>query len=98
MCDQKLMVSGSHGRPREEIAPEDREDIMGTFWAMALAIREQAVVANWMMEWLERQGEEGREGDPDGVEVDLEYLKFTKFKKASPPCFWGTFNPDKAEK
>ena len=33
-----------------------------------------------------------------GVEIDLEYFKFAKFKKANPPPFRGTFNLDKGEK
>ena len=27
----------------------------------------------------------------------MEYLKFAKFRKANPPSFRGTFDPDKAE-
>ena len=50
-----------------------------------------------MMEQLEQQGEEGRGGDPNGVKVDLEYLKFAEFRKANPPSFHGTFDPTKAE-
>ena len=42
-------------------------------------LQEQAVAANQMMEQMEQQGEECREGDPDGVKVDLEYqLSYTR--------------------
>ena len=54
------------------------------FWAMAFAIREQAAVANRMMECLDRQGEGG---NLDGAEVDFEYFKFVEFGRANPPSF-----------
>ena len=97
LCDQELMIFGRHGRPQREPAHEDLEDIMGTYRAMAFAMREQAAATNRMMERLDRQREEGHGGNLDGVEVDLEYLKFPKFRKANPPSFRRTFNLDKAE-
>ena len=50
-----------------------------------------------MMEQLDGQNEEGHGGNPDGMEIDLEYLQFAEFRKANPPSFHGTFNPTKAE-
>ena len=29
--------------------------------------------------------------------MDLEYLKFAKYRKANPPSFRGVFNPDKSD-
>ena len=51
---------------------------------MAFIMREQAVIANRMMERLDR--ESGR-GNLDGAEVDFEYMKFTEFIKANPHSF-----------
>ena len=42
-----------------------------------------------------RQPEEGQGGNPNGADIDLEYLKFAEFRKTNPPSFQGTFNPDK---
>ena len=50
-----------------------------------------------MMDQLGRQPEEGHERNLNGLEVDLRYLKFAKFKKANLPSFKGAFNPNKAE-
>ena len=61
------------------------------------AIREQAVAAYQMINQLGRQPEAGQGGNPNGSEVDLEYLKFAEFRKANLPSFRGTFDLDKAE-
>ena len=50
-----------------------------------------------MMERMERQLEVHNGINARGAEIDLEYLKFAKVKKANPPTFRGTFNPDKVE-
>ena len=50
-----------------------------------------------MMDQLGRRPEVGHGGNSNGLEVDLEYLKFAKFRKAYPPSFRGTFDPNKAE-
>ena len=47
-----------------------------------------------MIERLDKQGERR---NPNGVEVDFEYLKFAKLRKANPLSFRGTFDPDKAK-
>ena len=91
------MAAGRRGRPWVNIAPEDLADFMGTWREMAYAMREQAVAAHQMMDYLGRQSEASQGGNRNGLEVDLEYFKFVKFWKANPPCFRGTFNPDKAE-
>ena len=49
------------------------------------------------MDQLGRRPDAGHGGNLNGSEVDLEYLKFTEFKKANPPSFRETFDPDKAE-
>ena len=49
------------------------------------------------MDLLGRQPERGHGGNPNGPEVNLEYLKFAEFWIVNPPSFRGTFNPDKAE-
>ena len=60
-------------------------------------MREQAAAMHQMMDHLGRQTEPDYRGNPNGPEVDLEYLKFTKFRKANPPSFIGAFNLDKVE-
>ena len=50
------MASDRHCRSQREPTLEDPEDIMGMFRMMALAVREQAVTANRMMERLDKQG------------------------------------------
>ena len=64
---------------------------------MAYAMQEQAIAAHQMMDQLGRQPEVGHGGNPNGLGVDLEYLKFTKFRKANPPSFRGAFDLDKAD-
>ena len=96
-CDQKLMASGRRKRAREEPAPEDPIKLVGTLREMAYAMREQPTTAHRMMDQIGRQLEEGHEGNPNKVEVDLEYLKFVVLRKANLPSFWATFKPDKAE-
>ena len=58
---------------------------------------EQEVVAHQMMDQLGRQPETNQGGNPNGLEVDLKYLKFAEFRKANPPSFKGAFDLDKAE-
>ena len=60
---------------------EDPTDFLGMFWDMAYAMREQAATVHKMMDQLERQHEAGHGGNPNGPEVDLEYLKFAEFRK-----------------
>ena len=60
---------------------------MGTLREMAYAMREQATVAHQMMEQMGRKPEEGHGGNPNGAEVDLEYLKFAESREANPPSF-----------
>ena len=96
LCVQRLTTSGRHGRPRARPAPEHPVDFIGTQWEIAYAMREQAVATHQMMDQLVRQPEEGHGGNPNGPEVDLNYLKFAEFKKTNPPSFRGSFNPNKA--
>ena len=60
-------------------------------------MREQATVANHIMERIERQPEVNNGGNARGAGVNLEYLKFVEFKKTNQPNFLGTFHLDKAE-
>ena len=78
-------------------AQEDSVDFMDKLWEMAYAMQEQAATAPQIMDQLGRQPEAGHEGNPNGSEVDLEYLKFAKFRKANPPSFRGAFDPNKTE-
>ena len=64
---------------------------------MAYAMREQVATAHQMMDQLGRQPEGDHGGNPNGPEVDLEYLKFAEFRKVNPPSFRGAFDPDKVE-
>ena len=73
------MVSGRHGRPQTKRTLEDPIDFMGTLQETAYVIREQVVVARQMMNQLGRQLEGVHEGNPNGPEIDLEYLKFVEF-------------------
>ena len=50
-----------------------------------------------MMKQLERQHEASYGGNPNGLEVDLEYLQFAEFRKANPPSFREAFDPNKVE-
>ena len=52
---------------------------------MAYAMREQAATAHQMMDQLGKQPEVGHGGNPNGLGVDLEYLKFAEFRNANPP-------------
>ena len=52
---------------------------------MAHAMREQAAIAHQMMDQLGKQPEVGHGGNPNGLRVDLEYLKFAEFRNANPP-------------
>ena len=70
---------------------------MGTLAEMAYAMREEATTTHLMMEQMGRQPKEGHRGNPNRAEVDLKYLQFEEFRKANPPSFQGTFNPEKAE-
>ena len=94
---QRLMASGKRGRPRAGLAPEDPTDFMGTLREMAYVMRKQAMVAHQIMDQFGRQPKESHGGNPNGLEVDLEYLKFAEFWKANPLSFRGAFNPNKAE-
>ena len=60
-------------------------------------MREQAVIAHQLMDQLGRQLEVGQGGNPNGLEVDLEYLKFAEFQKANPSIFNGAFDLGKDE-
>ena len=64
---------------------------------MAYAMWEQATTIHQMMDQLGWRPETGHEGNPNGLGMDLEYLYFAEFRKANPPSFRGTFDPDKAE-
>ena len=79
------MSSKGHGRPQTAPTPEDLADFMDTLWEMAYAMREQAAAAHQMMDQLGRQLGAGHGGNPNGLGVDLEYLKFAKFQKVNPP-------------
>ena len=63
---------------------EDPTNFTGTMREMAYSMREQAVATNQMMDQLGRRPEIGHGENPNGPEVDLEYLKFAEFKKANP--------------
>ena len=91
------MASKGHGRPQTAPTLEDLADFMDTLLEMAYAMREQATVAHQMMDQLGRQLEASHGGNLNGPGVDLEYLKFAKFRKANPPSFRGAFVLDKAE-
>ena len=69
---------------------------MGNFRAVARAMQDQAIVAAQMVERMNRQSEENST-KRGRMEVDLEYLKFSEFRKVNPPSFRGTFNPDAAD-
>ena len=71
------MASRGCGRHQAESVPKDPTNFMDTQWEMAYAMREQAATAHQMMNKLRRQPEGGCEGNLNGPEVDLEYLKFT---------------------
>ena len=58
---------------------------------MAAAMREQAAAAHRMMERMEQRDEENPKWHNRGAELDLEYLKFAKFRKANPPSFRGAY-------
>ena len=81
------MASSRCGKPREEPAFEDPADLMGTLQEIAFAIWEQAAAANCIMEWMERQPEVHNDRNAGGIEIDLEYLKFAKFRKTNLPTF-----------
>ena len=49
------------------------------------------------MDQLGRQPGAGHGRNPIGSEVDLEYLKFSEFRKANPHSFRGAFNLDEAK-
>ena len=91
------MAFGRHGRLQAGPAPEDPTDFIGTLWEMTYTMREQVVTTHQMMDQLGRQPKNGHGGNHNGLEVDLEYLKFVEFRKANPPSFKGAFNPDKAK-
>ena len=55
-------------------------------------MQEQATTAHQMMDQLGRQPEVGHRGNPNGQGMDLEYLKFTNFRKANSPSFRGIFD------
>ena len=57
----------------------------------------QAVAAHQIMDQLGRQSGIDHDENLNGLEVDLEYLKFAEFQKANPPSFRGAFDPDKAK-
>ena len=92
------MASQGHGGPRTIPTPEDPANFMDTLREMAYAMREQPATTHQMMDQLGRQPKGGCGGNPNGPEVDLEYLKFVGFRKANPPSFRGTLNLDKADK
>ena len=89
---QELMASGRHGSPCNE--PEGPEEVIGTLREMAATMREQATVAHYMMEQMNRRSEENLDVHTSGAEVGLEYLKFAKFWKANPPSFKRVYNLD----
>ena len=91
------MPSRRHGRPQREPVPKDPIAFMSTLREIAYVMREQAMAAHQMMDQLGRQPEVGQGRNPNGLEVDLEYLKFAEFRKVNPPSFRGAFDPDKAE-
>ena len=64
---------------------------------MAFTMKDQAAAANRIMERLERQPKKNPAMNPRGARVDVEYQKFSKFKKANPSSFHGTFTPDRAD-
>ena len=49
------------------------------------------------MDQLGRQPEAGHRGNPHGLGVDLDHLKFTEFRKANLPSFRGAYDPNKAD-
>ena len=54
---------------------------MDTLRKMAYAMLEQAATVHQMMNQLGRQLEGGRGGNPNGPEVNLEYLNLQNFEK-----------------
>ena len=78
-------------------AQEESAKFIDTIREMAYAMQEQATAAHQMMDQLGRQPEVGHGGNPNGLGVDLEYLKFAEFRKANPPSFRGAFDSDKAD-
>ena len=91
------MASSRRSRPQAESTPEDLANFLGTLREMTYTMREQVVTAHQMMDQLGRQPEPCHRGNSNGLEVDLEYLKFAEFRKANSPSFRGVFNPDKAK-
>ena len=71
---------------------------MGMLREMAYAMREQVAAAHQIMDQLGRKPDVGQGGNLNGLEVDLEYLKFAEFWKANPPSFRGAFDLNKADK
>ena len=49
------------------------------------------------MDQLGRWPEASHGGNPNGLEVVLEYLKFVEFRKENPPSSRGIFDPDKVK-
>ena len=70
---------------------------MGMLREMAYAMREQATAAHQMMDQLGSKPDVSQGGNLNGLEVDLEYLKFAEFWKANPPSFRGAFDPNNAD-
>ena len=78
------MASGRRGRPQTTPIQDDPADFIDTMREMAYAMREQVATVHQMIEQLGRLPEAGLGGNPNGPGVDLEYLKFAKFRKANP--------------
>ena len=81
------MASGRRGKPRTAPIQVDPTNFMGTLREMAYVMRKQAMVAHQIMDQFGRQPKESHGGNPNGLEVDLEYLKFAEFWKVNPLSF-----------
>ena len=77
----------SHKCARSEAAVH--EDVLGTFRAMAMVVREQAITTTFMAQQM-TNGNSNRNGYGHGDE----YMRFTEFRKVNPPSFKGTYDPD----
>ena len=64
-----------------------------TFQQMVNAMHAQVMVAEHMTEQLNRRSEES----VGGIGTDTKYQKFSEFKRANPPSFKRTFNPDEVD-
>ena len=79
------MASGRRGKPRTAPIQVDPTNFMGTLREMAYMMLEQAATTHQMMDQLGRQPKADHGGNPNGLGVDLEYLKVVEFRGRTHP-------------